>query len=640
MTRFQKRLTLLALPVILVAAMANAQTTEIEIGYRWLDLSGSEEMYRSQVNERQGLLLRALIYSAPQTQFADRFNVTASDLGNSPSGMLRLEAAREGSYLLRVGYRTADVYSAIPNFANPLLSQGIVPGQHTFDRTRTFFDADLEFIPGRRFSPFVGVSYGTTDGPGRTTYFAGQDEFRLASDLNDTEQEIRAGANFTVGRFIGQVTQGWREFKGREDFSLDAGEASGNNTVPILGRNVTISSFTRDSRTDVSTPFTNAFIAGDVTSRIRLVGSFVHLTAETDGLENESLSGSFVSFPISRFFGGLEETVGSRAKNTTWRGDARAEIAIADGVDLVAGYRRENRELDGAAAINSLFIDTITFGGAASGNLEEIHATENAIERSDDTLSATVTARNLGAFSLRAGYSETNQDVTIIPDLAEVVIVGNNSGTFERKVRAIDAFGAWTKAGFSVSAMYKHEDADTPIFRTDFTDRGRARVRASYGRKSFRIGAMAEQIDYVNDVTEFGIDGTIRQYSADVSVSPVQSLEVRASASRFDTDSVIGFRRPETFGMEQSVYAEEGTSYEGGIRFFKSAFSFDLSGSRFDNVGTTPFSVDRYRARVVYDFMARAGLAAEYSRDEYREERFTMGDYDASRIGLFLRFRR
>ena len=72
----------LLLLLLLMTTAATAQTippADIEIGYRWLDLKGSEAMYRTQINERSGLLLRALSVSAPD------FRIDASDLGVGPA---------------------------------------------------------------------------------------------------------------------------------------------------------------------------------------------------------------------------------------------------------------------------------------------------------------------------------------------------------------------------------------------------------------------------------------------------------------------------------------------------------------------------------------------------------------------------
>jgi len=134
-----------------VSAVAQTVPVDVEFGYRWLDLKGDTNMYRTQINERSGLFIHALTMSSNDfdghaESLLDRFRLDISDLGSSPAGSLRLEADREGAYRLRVNYRRSDAFSALPAFANPFLAQGIVPGQHTYDRTRQMFDTDLELF--------------------------------------------------------------------------------------------------------------------------------------------------------------------------------------------------------------------------------------------------------------------------------------------------------------------------------------------------------------------------------------------------------------------------------------------------------------------------------------------------------------
>ena len=37
---------------------------DVEVGYRWVDVTGNQPMYRTQVNDRQGFLLRSLLYDS------------------------------------------------------------------------------------------------------------------------------------------------------------------------------------------------------------------------------------------------------------------------------------------------------------------------------------------------------------------------------------------------------------------------------------------------------------------------------------------------------------------------------------------------------------------------------------------------
>ncbi|HVR38538.1 MAG TPA: hypothetical protein VMU84_05530, partial [Thermoanaerobaculia bacterium] len=83
MTR--KTLTALFL-LALVASVAAAQTlpVEAEIGYRWIDVDGNQGLYRSQINEREGGVLRSLSFFSSATAF-DHLRIDATDLGVGPT---------------------------------------------------------------------------------------------------------------------------------------------------------------------------------------------------------------------------------------------------------------------------------------------------------------------------------------------------------------------------------------------------------------------------------------------------------------------------------------------------------------------------------------------------------------------------
>ena len=59
----------LPLVLCLSALTLSAQTLpiDVEIGYRFTDVSGNENTYRTQINEDEGLLIRALTIAAPES---------------------------------------------------------------------------------------------------------------------------------------------------------------------------------------------------------------------------------------------------------------------------------------------------------------------------------------------------------------------------------------------------------------------------------------------------------------------------------------------------------------------------------------------------------------------------------------------
>jgi hypothetical protein len=642
MTMKTLRITLASLCFFLLAALPAGAAVipfDLEIGYRWYDVSGNDLVYRSQINERSGFLVRAFTMATNDLGGSD-FRVDVSDFGSGPASALRIESGRAGGYRLRVGYRRLDAFSALPEFANPLLAQGIALGQHNIDQRRSAFDADIEFLPGSRFAPFVGYSRGQNEGPVETTYFVGQDEFSLLNSIDETEQEFRAGFAFELGKFAGNVTQGWRDVSGSESVTLN-GTINGNNSGSVLGQPVKMETFTRRSDLSVSAPFTNVVISGRPINRLNLIANYVRISADAEGTENESATGSFVSFGIGSFFKGLSEQVTSDATNKSWRGDLRAEYEFSDGIDFTARYQREDREIDGSGLITSLYIQSVTFGGLNAGDIQDVINSENLMDRQQDVYSAGVSARLLGPFSLRAQYSVTSQNFNITPDAEEIVVPGGQGGEFERRINTFDLGATFTKKRLTIGAFWTRDRADDPVLRTDFIDRDRYRLRAMWStpQNFLRLAATAEQLEQNNLFTGIGFDGTIKQYSGDVEVAPLTWLRLRGSASQYKADSSIAYRRPENFAIGTSVYAEDGVSYEGGIGLLLKAVTIDAGYSRFTNEGTVPFDIDRYRVRVVYDFMTRAGIAAEFSKDKYAQTNLPLSDYDANRYGLYLRLR-
>lgn len=628
--------TWLAGLLLLIAAPLSAQMIpfDAEIGYRWFDVSGNEGMYRTQINERSGFLIRRFTLATGQ------YRVDVSDLGVGPAGSLRVEADRAGAYRLRLAYRGTEAFSELPAFANPLLAQGIVPGQHTYDRTRRMFDADLDILPDAAISPFIGYSVNDSGSDGTTTYHLGQDEFLLGQDLDEQDRELRLGASFRFAMISGRITQGWRSFDGTERIALAGGAGAGNSAAPVRGQPVNAATIVRTSDTDGSTPFTNLFVTGRFADRVQATATFVRFAADSDSSEEESAAGNFASFALGRFYRGLESGIASSARNDTWRGGARVEATIVPNVDVAAGFEREHSEITGSALVDTLFLQSITFGGADARDLATVLDAASGVDRQEDVVHLTAAARAVGPFSFRAEFRNTAQDVTIAPDVAEIVVPGAQGGTFERRIRTFDGGASFSQSHLDIGLAWRRDTADDPIFRTDFLDRDRLRVRASWSTPNdmFRAGVTAEDLDQSNDSPDVGYDAETRQYSADLEFAPIAMLRLRGAFSQFKTDSNVLIRRPENFTIEESLHRENGKSIEAGIGFQRATLSIDAGMIRFENEGTLPFDLDRLHLRVAYDFKKRYGVAFEWNRDEYTEAA-ALGDYEAARYGLYLRLR-
>ena len=656
MRTFRSAFLVASLATILVglgsARVARAQAIpfDIEVGYRFLTLSGSEESYRSQVNEHAGFLVRSIHIGEDGSSSAfpiDRLRIDGSELGAGPAGSLRLDAGLSGVYRLRASYRHLDSFSALSGFANPL---GATIGQQTWDRTRNMVDFNLELLPGAVVTPLLGYTSNELYGPGYSTTTLGGDDFRLGQDLRVHDQEFRAGAGFRVGPVSGEFIQGWRRYHETEKLSLVNGAGDGNNPGTVLDKNLNLSSYTRSSITDVNTPTTSVFVRGFATDSLQLIGFYVKASAIGDDTESENASGSLVSFPVARFFTGLTESNSSRVQNTVWRAGGRFEWRVANGVDVTGGIVRRNAAWDNRDIVSSLFSGTTTFTGFTLADLQTILNTKTSIDRTDDVYDVQVSAKVFGPIGIRAGYSKTVQELVVSPDPAEIIVPGGQGGTFDRTVDRYEAALTYAAGPFFVASEASWDDADKAILRTDFTTRNRERLRATWkGFPWLTVGVTGLWIDQKNELIGPAAFGTVasanaskgssRQYTGDVSITPVKMLRLHGAYGKLQADNRIPIRAPQDFTAFDSVNREDGDLIETGLGLKLDKFAIDTFWTRFANVGTYEYRLYRGGARVDFDANANVGLIGEWSVDRYLDYQIPTASFRASRIGFYLKWR-
>jgi hypothetical protein len=642
------RLLLCATALVLTAAAPSRgqdSSVDVELGYRFVHVSGNEDMYRSQLNEREGVVLSrfSLFAQDPLGGIADRIRIESAGLGAGPAGMLQIEAGKGSAYTLRVRYDRMELFSALPAFANPFLPDGVVPGEHTYDRVRNLLDLNLELLPGRAITPLVGFTYNRYAGPGRTTYDVGGDEFRLREDRTDVDSEIRVGAAFHVGAFAGEVTQGWRKNRESVDSSLVPGAGTGNNPGTVLGVPVELSGLVRHGTSNMNTPVTRAFVRGDLLPRLRVIGSYTRASASGDGSERENLSGNLVSFELSRFFGGLTETESTSAKNRTWLANGRVEVDLAPGIDLTAGYEHRRRDLDGFALISELFLDTVNFSGSDPRDLVQLIEARTSVDRTDDVFDVDVAARPFDPLTLKAAWSHTNEDLTVREDPSEIVVAGSQGGSFSRKVRSFGGGATFSQAGVTLAGDVKVDRADDAILRIDFRDKTRLRARAGWrGWQWLNLLLTAQQVDSSNRQEGIGYSGRSRLFGGELEVTPVAPLRLRVGASADQADSKIFIRQPQDFSIERSLHSENGKTIEAGAALDLSRVTLDADYARLKNSGTFPFTLERLHARFGWGFTSSLWAYAEWGRDHYRESLASLsnlGNYEANRYTFSIRWR-
>jgi hypothetical protein len=406
----------------------------------------------------------------------------------------------------------------------------------------------------------------------------------------------------------------------------------------LLGTDVSLDDFDRSSRTTADTPVTTASVRGGFGDRVRVQASYVRASAESETSLSESSAGDLVSFRLRRFFAGLDQSVASRTDNPSWRGEARVEVDLSQRLRLDMGYEARNRELEGWALISSLYLDTMSFGGLETGDIEDIVDARTGYEREESIVNARLNVRDLGPFVLWAEGALSKQDLDFTEGTWQPVFAFDRQNEYNREVSSFGFGAAVIFSGGRLSLDVASDSADNTIVRTDFEDRGRVRVRFDWsGLDWFRALVTGELIERTNEYTRY--DADTEHFAVDLGFMPWQWLTFRLVGDRYETDSRIPVRIPHDFSIEQSRHLEEGTLYEAGLLFDFERFHVDLSYSDFSNTGSFEFDVTRGFARLGFDATEHFGVILEFESNDYSEQAFTLADFDATRYGVFVRWR-
>jgi hypothetical protein len=633
-----------ALALVALACPLAAQSTQFDlgIGYQWLNVDGNKDVYRSQAGMSAGLLLDTLDFVLTDTTGNpgyDQLRISAGGVGASPDTRFRLEVGRNKMYSLKISYLRSEVFEALPDVANPFLAQGVVPGQHTMNRHRDSLNIDLALLPGEVITPLIGYTRSAYSGLGQTTYHVGEDEFRLNSNLDETSDELRAGVAFSAGGFHGAVIEGWRHLTSDTLYELVPGAGEGNNTRPVLGEDVFASYLAGQDHTKVSTPFTNVYVTGNIVDRVRLVASYARTDGEVDANGTGDVRGQLASFVLRRFYTGANETVQSSADNPSWRGEARAEVEIVRGLDFLASYTDTHRELDGRSLITDYYTGTVNFSGMDPKDIQKVIDARTAWQRDEKTVEGRLVVHPINWLRFWGSAARVSQDVTITPAAAEIVISGAQGGSYDRDIDRYQG-GVGLDFGFlSLGAEYLKDDANNVVVATDYTDRERWR-----GRVGFRLGSIlhltgtGERIEYSNPDPNIDLAAKITHWAAELDVTPLEALDIHAGYDKYNADSSQIIRRPQDFGLEQSVYLEDGEDVEGSISAHFGTVKIDFGGNKYTNEGDLAFDLKRGFARLDVGLSKAVGVYGQWERRRYDEKALPAANYEGDRYGVFLRW--
>lgn len=526
----------------------------VEIGYRWrTDVAGSFDTYRSIVNLGSGpkLFGAELSIVDPQRRAFDRVDMRAYSWGGEPYTTFHLQAKKTRYYDFTADYRNIAFFNALPSFADPLLSRGIVLNERSFDTRRRFGAFDLELRPGARLRPYLFYSRDAGSGHGVTTLVSDADEFPVPNRLRDSTNLYRGGLRMEFNRLHVTLEQGGTTFK--DDQSLYQGPGAvnpGNQLTPFLNNNIVLSGLVAAYGIGSHSIYSKGLLTASPARWLDVYGQFLFSQPQSDVNYQQTASGNLVLQSQVLFYTGQQFLATSAAKLPHTTGQAGGEI-------------RPVRRIRGTA----LWVtDRLHNAGSAPTNQTLITATGPA---QMTTLLASTLARDYS-------YTEGNVFFDVTPRLifrggyryewgegADVILPAAGLAGLERgHLRRNTGLGGITwrpSAKLSASAQTEVASSGAVYFRTSLSDYQKVRGQVRY-QPLPSLSAAVDLSFLTNDnpTAGSGYEFHARQGSVSLSWAPQANkiIDFEASYGRAAIKSNLYYLAPQTLTPELSAYRE------------------------------------------------------------------------------------
>ena len=292
----------------------------VETGYRWnTGVGGDLETFRSIVNLGSGpkLLGTDFTITDPHHRWFDDIHVEAYDWAD-PYSTFRLDAQKKGWYRLRASYRSLAYFNNLPSFADPLLQQGIMLDEQSFDSRRHIGSIELHLLPNRKFSPFLTWDHDHDDGHGVTTFETSDNEYAVPYTTSDTTELFRGGLNVTLSRLHVLVEAGGTTFRSNEN-SYESGSDPGNSSALILGQALNLTGLAQAEGVRGTSEFGRAVISANPFGWLDVYGNFGYSDPHTNTNYTQYDTGNLLLLSQVLFYSGEQflSTAAARMPHTS-----------------------------------------------------------------------------------------------------------------------------------------------------------------------------------------------------------------------------------------------------------------------------------------------------------------------------------
>lgn len=241
--------------------------SSIEVGYRWVDVGGNEDRYRSDLNIRDGF--RVLDFTLdmrsidPSGALFDFLRADVSNAGGDQAQYFSLRADKTRYYKFDAKVRRFYYYRSLAGIAN---------NQHNFDFRQQVSDFNLKLFPQRAVKINLGYGRSMGKGPYLTTFNTNSDQYQENGNARWEANDYRVGVDASINSWnlFGEYL--YRGFRNDSRQFQNAAINSGN----IITDTTVLTFFDRETPIRSSSNIIRASINGNVGNRMHVLLQGMH----------------------------------------------------------------------------------------------------------------------------------------------------------------------------------------------------------------------------------------------------------------------------------------------------------------------------------------------------------------------------
>lgn len=598
----------------------------VDLGYRWFTgVGGSLDTYRSIINLGSGpkLLGADVTLADPKHRWFDTIQVRATAWGDEPSESVHVEAKKAGVYDFNADYRDFAYFNFLPSYAdpllNPLINQGFVLDEQSFDTRRKIAALTLDIRPGHWWTPYFGWDHDSSSGTGATVFVTDGDQYPVPNTLRDSTDLYRGGIRFEKPHFHLTLEEGGTVFKSDQDLYQNPSSVNfGNVFTPVFGQTQDLTSLLAAYGIGGSSAYSKAYLTASPTSWLDIFGQFLYSQPNSNVHYQQYDTGNLYLQSEILFYSSEQEIINAAAEQPHTTASFGAEIRPFKRVRIVENWMTDRMHDAGSSAS----LDTLLATGA-SIPLSSLIASTLVSNYNQEALDVFYDASS--KLTLRGGYRYIWGDALY----AFLPPAGLASSDQEQLRQNVGIGSATYRPAQKISVTGEVEGASSSgvYFRTSLYNYQKVRAQVHYQPlQSLSVSADFMLLNNQNPLAGTDYEYRSSQGSLSLYWAPKGSkiFDIQGTYSRSDLKSNIGYLEPEDLSPQVSRYrdnAHTGTAlldvnWPHGKRF---APKLAVGGSFFISSGSLPTTYYQPRAKLWVPLGTHVSWFTEWSYYGYGE---------------------